>query len=123
MQASSVAPRTRIEAGLWQSVRRRWSRFGPTVPVEPAAASVWHEAQPPAPRNTALPAAAVAVDDAAGAVLAGEVLAEAGLEPGTSWKSLGGRVPRGGGAFAGWAFSQAWKAAGVTTWTVARISE
>src|SRR5207247_143188 len=32
------------------------SRFGPTVPVDPASASVWQPVQPAAPVNTALPA-------------------------------------------------------------------
>ena len=34
-------------------------RLGPTVPVVPAAASVWHEPQPPTPVKIAFPTAAV----------------------------------------------------------------
>src|ERR1700722_16452451 len=126
MHSSSVAPRIRFDAAVWQSLRRRWSRFGPIVPVAPAAASVWQEAQPPAPVKTALPAAAVAVLEAAGALpeAAGAVLARGAPAPGMPlWSSLGGRLPTGGGALAGCDRSQAWKAAGVTTRTVARISE
>ena len=38
-------------------------RFGPTVPVVPAAASVWQLPQPAEPVNTALPAAALVLED------------------------------------------------------------
>ena len=55
----SVAPRTRLEAGLAQSVRILTSRSGPIVPLEPAAARVWHELHPAVPVNTVLPAAAL----------------------------------------------------------------
>src|SRR5436309_15906727 len=37
MHASSVAPRIFLEAGSAQSLFKRWSRFGPAVPLVPAA--------------------------------------------------------------------------------------
>src|SRR5579863_5626872 len=59
----SVEPRFGIDAGLAQSLFRRVPRFGPAVPVVPAAASVWHEPQPApvggGPAKTFLPDAGV----------------------------------------------------------------
>ena len=62
MQAVSEAPRLVFEAAVAQSLFSRISRLGPTVPVAPAAASVWHEAHP-ADANTVFPAAAVEPPD------------------------------------------------------------
>src|SRR5579884_1533549 len=59
MHRLNVVPRIRWEAAVAQSLFRRTPRFGPTVPVVPAAASVWHEPQPPGPVNTCLPEAGV----------------------------------------------------------------
>src|SRR5436305_1215705 len=59
MHLGSVAPRTFLEAGSAQSLAKFLVRFGPTVPVVPAAASTWQEPQPPGPTNTCLPAAGV----------------------------------------------------------------
>src|SRR5437763_1458520 len=64
MHLSSVAPLTFFDCGLAQSLFRRVSRLGPTVPVVPAAASVWHEPQPPIPVKTAFPAAGDVPDTA-----------------------------------------------------------
>lgn len=119
MHWSSDAPRTFLEAALAQSVRSLTSRFGPMVPVAPAAASVWHELQVPTPLKTALPAALAAPDGLGdGLGLGGGALAVGALGwvPGTpGWFSPGGGVPIGGGALAGWAASQDWNLAGVTT--------
>ena len=66
MHCFSVAPRTFCDAALAQSVRRRVSRSGPTVPVAEAAASVWQPLHP-ADVNSALAAeeliAALAPDE------------------------------------------------------------
>src|SRR5215470_11484353 len=75
-------------------------RFGPTVPVVPAAASVWQLPQPADPVNTALPAAALVCE----AELEVEPLelelvepAAALAAPGTpGWTAFGGGVPTGG---------------------------
>src|SRR5438309_4539588 len=97
----SVAPRTFFDAGFEQSVRSLTSRFGPTLPDAPAAASVWQPLHPAAPVNTAFPAAAapVAVElEVVGAELEDGLEAPA-AEPGTpGWKDFGGGVPSGGGA-------------------------
>ena len=66
MHSCRVAPRIFFDCGEAQLVRRSLSRFGPTVPVVPAAASVWQLPQPPTPVNTALPAAGVVPVTAAG---------------------------------------------------------
>jgi hypothetical protein len=39
------------------------SRFGPIVPLEPAAVKVWHPAQPAEPVKTVLPAATLPPDE------------------------------------------------------------
>ena len=59
MHAFSVVPRIFWEAGRAQSDFSLVSRLGPTVPVAPAAARVWHEAQVPTPVKICLPAAGV----------------------------------------------------------------
>jgi hypothetical protein len=59
MHCGKVDPRTFIDCAVAQSLRRRVSRSGPTVPVAEAAASVWQPLQPADPVNTTLPAAAV----------------------------------------------------------------
>ena len=59
MHFSSVAPRTCIDSGVAQSLLSRMSRLGPTVPVVPAAASVWQEPHPPTPVKIVLPTAGV----------------------------------------------------------------
>src|SRR5258708_17926 len=117
----SVAPRIFFDVALEQSVRSLTSRFGPTVPVAPAAASVWHPLQPAGPRKTAFPAdappLAVEGEPEAAAELEGELEA-APAEPGTAgWLDLGGGVPIGGGAPAFSVASQCWKTAGWTTYT------
>ena len=63
MHSFSVVPRIFWEAGFAQSVRSLTSRFGPTVPVADAAASVWHPLHPAEPVNTAWPAAALVLDE------------------------------------------------------------
>lgn len=133
----SVWPRIRFDAGVAQSLFRRVSRSGPTVPVAEAAASVWqvlHVGEAVCV-NTVLPAAALVVeaaggavgDDAEGVVLdwdeAGPVVAfpeeDEGLDgvaPGSPCSTaFGGGVPIGGAMFAGWALTQVWNATGVTT--------
>jgi hypothetical protein len=62
MHLLSVLPRALIDAAVAQSLLSRCVRLGPTVPVVPAAPSVWQLPHPPAPVNSALPAAAVAVE-------------------------------------------------------------
>src|SRR5436305_946593 len=94
-------------------------RFGPTVPVVPAAASVWHVPQPPGPVKTALPAVAAAdgappaEDELVLAVAPGPLFAPPtpsalpavgadGAAPGSpASPAFGGGVPRGGEASAG----------------------
>src|SRR5690242_3382552 len=74
-------------------------RFGPTVPVVPAAASAWQLPQPAEPVNTAFPAAAL-VCEAVLDPLELELLelAAALAAPGTpGCAALGGGVPTGGG--------------------------
>src|SRR5947209_4193856 len=63
MHCCRVVPRTFLDAALAQSAFSLASRFGPTVPVAAAAASVWHPLQPAAPVKTVLPAAAPVLDD------------------------------------------------------------
>jgi hypothetical protein len=118
MHCWSVAPRIFLEAAVAQSLRRRMSRFGPTVPVALAAASVWQDEQPAVPTNTALPAAAepelelleeVEEPDALDVLEVLELLDVLELdepdelddgEPGTpGWTASGGGVPIGGVAF------------------------
>lgn len=132
----SVSPRTRFDAGVAQSLLRRVSRSGPTVPVAEAAASVWqvlHVGEAVCV-NTVLPAAALVAEaaggvvdeDAGGAVLDredGPVVAfpeeDEGLDGGAPGSpcsaAFGGGVPSGGAMFAGWALAQVWNATGVTT--------
>jgi len=102
MHLLSVAPRILVEAALWQSVPSRWVRFGPTVPVVPAAARVWHEAQPPTPVKTAFPSAALAAAPELELELV-ELAApvdELAVEPGTpGWAARGGGYPICGFAF------------------------
>src|SRR5580704_85310 len=63
MHSASVLPRTFIEPALAQSLFSRWVKFGPTVPVVPAASSVWQLPQPPGPTKIALPAAGLVADE------------------------------------------------------------
>src|SRR5205814_3264620 len=75
-------------------------RFGPTVPVVPAAASVWQLPQPADPVNTAFPAAALVCEAELEELLELELelLAAAPAAPGTpGWAALDGGVPTGGG--------------------------
>src|SRR4051812_19347311 len=73
-------------------------RFGPTVPVVPAAASVWQLPQPADPVNTAFPAAALVCEAELEGLLELELLAAAPAAPGTpGWAALDGGVPTGGG--------------------------
>src|SRR6516162_5340534 len=58
MHFSSVVPRTFCEAGEAQAALSV-SRFGPTVPVVPAADSVWHDPHEPTPVKIVLPTAGV----------------------------------------------------------------
>src|SRR5690242_12779333 len=58
MHCVSVAPLIRFDAADEQSVRSLTSRFGPTVPLAPASASVWQPVHPAEPVNTVFPAAA-----------------------------------------------------------------
>ena len=59
-------------------------RFGPTVPVVPAAASVWQLPQPADPVKTALPAAALVCEAELLELLEPEALLAAALAaPGT----------------------------------------
>ena len=133
MHCVSVAPRIRFDAGEEQSVRSLTSRFGPTVPVAPAAASVWHPLHPAEPVNTAFPADAapaeelepeleldefvLALDELDAAALA--TLAAAPGTPGCT--AFGGGVPSGGFALDDRPASQRWNTAGSTTYTGARI--
>src|SRR5947209_7116936 len=111
----------------------RTPRFGPTVPVAPAAARVWQLPQPADPVNTALPAAALVCEaepleleplepepdepDAAAP-------AAAAPAPGTpACTALGGGVPTGGAPLGFCEPSHFWNAAGVSTRTDARIRE
>src|ERR671937_2180176 len=82
-------------------------RFGPTVPVVPAAASVWHDPQPADPVNTALPAAGLVAElaplEAPGPAFAAPdpsdppPVGDDGAAPGTpAWLAEGGGVPTGG---------------------------
>src|SRR6478736_4799719 len=64
MHCCRVAPRACLEAALAQSALSLVSRSGPTVPVEAAAASVWHPLHPASPVNTVLPAAALVLAEA-----------------------------------------------------------
>ena len=57
-----MVPRTFWDAGSAQSAFSMVSRFGPTVPVADAAASVWQPLHPASPVNTALPAAALVLE-------------------------------------------------------------
>src|SRR5579862_5171144 len=118
MHCVSDLPRIFIEAALAQSLPRRIVRFGPTVPVAPAAASVWQLLQVPTPVKIALPAAALL---AAEEVLEVGALGELADEPGIpGCAAVGGGTPTGGGPLSFCDDSQVRKAAGVTTWTVAR---
>ena len=58
MHFSSVAPRACWDAGAAQAAFSVL-RLGPTVPVVPAAASVWQDPQPPTPVKICLPTAGV----------------------------------------------------------------
>src|SRR5689334_12487326 len=101
-------------------------RFGPTVPVVPAAASVWQLPQPADPVKTAFPAAALVCDAELPPELVPLVLLElpALPAPGTpGWTALGGGVPTGGGPLGFCELSHFWNASGLTTRTAARISE
>ena len=104
-------------------------RFGPIVPVVPAAASVWQPPQPAEPVNTALPAAALVAELDPELELDPEPELEpdarrGGPRPGCPGPiALGGGVPTGGGALGFCERSQVWNAVGVTTRTGARISE
>src|SRR5690349_19793738 len=98
----SVPPRIFFDAVLVQSVRSLTSRFGPTVPVAPAAASVWHPLHPAVPVNTAFPAEAellvVELEELEPPELEDELEAPAAA-PGTpGWLVFGGGVPSGGAA-------------------------
>src|SRR6476660_2130239 len=96
-------------------------RFGPTVPVVPAAASVWQLPQPAEPVNTAFPAAALVCE--AELLEPEELLAAALAAPGTpGWAALGGGVPTGGGPLGFCELSHFSNTAGVTTRPAARIS-
>src|SRR5436305_5626354 len=126
MHLVRVLPRTAIDFGSAQSLLRRWVRFGPTVPLVPAAARVWQVPQPPGPVKTTFPAAAEPVeaepDEAAPEEAEPEPEAEpddgAAPPPGMpGCAALGGGVPTGGGPFGFCAPNQALKAVGVTTWT------
>src|SRR5579864_2044954 len=124
MHSGTVLPRVFIDAAVAQSLARRIVRFGPTTPVVPAAARVWQLPHVPTPVKIVLPAAAalppaavVEVDELG----AGAPPAEPLGTPGCA--ALGGGTPSGGGPFAFCERSQLLKAAGVTTWTVARIRE
>src|SRR5579872_6179222 len=61
---SNVEPRAAWDAGVAQAAFKVF-RLGPTVPVVPAAASVWHEPQPPTPVKISFPLAAVGATFAA----------------------------------------------------------
>ena len=118
MHSASVLPRIFIDCGVAQSLFSRWVRFGPTVPVVPAAASVWQLPQPPEPVKMALPAAGLVADElelerrAGGAGRgAGSTTSSADARD-AGRAALGGGVPTGGGAFGFWWLSQVWKAAG-----------
>src|SRR5437588_11902734 len=95
----SVAPLIFFDAALEQSVASLTSRFGPTVPVAPAAASVWQPLQPEVPANTALPADAAEVElvlelDEDVVLVLGAGLPEAPGIPG--WAAFGGGDPTAG---------------------------
>jgi hypothetical protein len=122
----SELPRTFCEAGLAQSLRRRWSRLGPIVPVAPAAASVWQPLHPEAPVKMALPAAGLVVAEAELDVetFPSDDGGDPGGAPGSpDSAATGAGVPTGGGPFGFCELSHWWYAAGVTTCTGARMNE
>lgn len=113
----------RLEAGLAQSLRSLWSRFGPIVPVAPAAARVWQVLHPDEPVNTTLPADAEA-ELLEVALLDEVVLEEVALEGSADpTAAFGGGVPTGGGPLLGCLESHAENAEGLTTRTCARMKE
>jgi hypothetical protein len=72
MHFSSVVPRACCDAGVAQA-SFSVLRFGPIVPVVPAAASVWHDPHPPTPVKICLPTAGVGLTLAATAAASAPV--------------------------------------------------
>lgn len=126
MHAVSAAPRFAFEAAVAQSLFSRMSRFGPTVPVAPAAASVWQAAHP-AEANKALPAVADEPEPEVDELLeldADDVELGVLAAPGTpGWASVGPGTPTGAGPPGFCDCSHELNAAGVSTWTALRMNE